>query len=339
MMAGIGTGTRVVIVANPHSGGGKAARSDLINRAEGLGARVWPTTAEHDAALLARRAVGEGTQVLGVAGGDGTVTAVAAVAAAAHRPLLVIPAGTRNHFARDLGLDIRNPVLSLNALDNGILARVDLATAGPHVFVNNVSFGIYADALLEPGYREDKARTFATAAPGYLKGEQWVEADIDTPQGPIRRPQVVLVSNNPYHLATPRYLGRRFSLTTGTLGCIVLRRPPDTPPDLLRRLRRDLRRQGDPGRTGEPVVAWTAADIAVYDGTPHLNAGIDGELVTLPLPVTCRIRPGGLQVLLPRDRPGIPREPAPGRSGTRHTGAASADPAGAGRPPGGLRAR
>ncbi|GGM06729.1 hypothetical protein GCM10010129_58240 [Streptomyces fumigatiscleroticus] len=340
VMAGIGTTTRVVIVANPHSGGGKAARSDLIDRAEGLGARVWPTTAEHDAASLARRAVEEGTQVLGVAGGDGTVSAVAAVAAAAHRPLLVVPAGTRNHFARDLGLDIRDPVLSLDALSNGILTRVDLATVGPHVFVNNVSFGIYAEALLEPGYREDKARTFARVAPDYLRGEQWVEADIDTPQGPIRRPQVVLVSNNPYHLATPRYLGRRFSLTTGTLGCIVLRRPPDTPPDLLRRLRRDLLRQDDRERTGEPAVAWTAAEITMRGGTPHLHAGIDGEPVTLPLPVTCRVRPGGLRVLLPRNRPGVPHEPAPGRSETRQTvPPPPTPPAGAGRFPRGLRAR
>ncbi|GGM23289.1 hypothetical protein GCM10010129_79600 [Streptomyces fumigatiscleroticus] len=149
---------------------------------------------------------------------------------------------------------------------------------------------------------------------------------MDTPKGTIESPQVVLVSNNPYHLATPRYLGRRFSLTTGMLGCIVLRRPPGTPPDLLRR----LRRQGDPGRAGEPVVTWTAAGITVHGGTPHLHAGIDGEPATLPLPVTCQIRPGGLRVLLPKSRPGTPREPAPARPGTRRTGAAAARPPGTG---------
>ncbi|MFD9360083.1 diacylglycerol/lipid kinase family protein [Streptomyces sp. NPDC060031] len=300
-------------MTNPRSGGGKTARFDLINRAEGMGAQVWSTSAEHDAASLASLAVQEGAEVLGVAGGDGTVSAVAAVAADTDRPLLVVPAGTRNHFARDLGLDIRDPVSSLSALIDGVPTRVDLGSIGPHVFVNNVSFGLYADALLETGYREDKARTFASVAPDYLKGRQCVEADVETPRGTVRSPQVVLVSNNPYHLATPRYLGRRFTLTSGLLGGIVLKRPTETPPDILRHLRSELlRRHPGPGTAGDPAITWTAASITLHGGGRQLHAGIDGELVTLLLPVTCEVRPRGLRVLLPRDRPGIPREPAPG---------------------------
>jgi len=305
--------TRVVVVTNPRSGGGKTARFDLIDRAESMGAQVWSTSVEHDATSLARLAVQEGAEVLGVAGGDGTVSAVAAVAAAADRPLLVVPAGTRNHFARDLGLDIRNPVSALSALIDGVPTRVDLGLVGLHVFVNNVSFGLYADALLEPGYREDKARTLASVAPDYIKGRQYVEADVDTPRGTVRLPQVVLVSNNPYHIATPRYLGRRFTLTSGLLGGIVLKRPTATPPDLLRHLRGELlRRHPDPGTPGDAAITWTAAGITLHGRGRQLHAGIDGESVTLPLPVTCEARPGGLQVLLPKDRPGIPREPVPG---------------------------
>lgn len=315
-MAGAEARTQVTVVTNPHSGGGKTARFDLINRAEGMGARVWSTSAEHDATSLARRAVQEGAEVLAVAGGDGTVSAVAAVAAATDRPLLVVPAGTRNHFARDLGLDIRNPVSSLSALIDGVPTPVDLGSVGPHTFVNNVSFGPYADALLEPGYREDKARAIASVAPDYLSGRQCVEADVDTPQGTVRLPQVVLVSNNPYHIATPRYLGRRFTLTSGLLGGIVLKRPTEMPPDLLRHLRGQLlRRQTGPGAPGDAVIAWTAGTITLHGGRRQLHAGVDGEPVTLPLPVTCETRPGGLRVLLPRDRPGIPREPVPGLPG------------------------
>lgn len=313
-MAGAEARPRAVVVTNPRSGGGKTARFDLVDRAERMGARVWSTSAEHDAASLAGLAVREGAEVLGVAGGDGTVSAVAAVAAATDRPLLVLPAGTRNHFARDLGLDIRNPVSSLSALIDGVPTRVDLGLVGPHVFVNNVSFGPYADALLEPGYREDKARALASVAPDYLAGRQCVEADVDTPRGTVRRPQVVLVSNNPYHLATPRYLGRRFTLTSGLLGGIVLKRPADTPPDLLRHLRGELlRRQPGPGTPGDAAIVWTAAGITLHGRGRQLRAGIDGESLTLPLPITCETRPGGLQVLLPRDRPGVPREPVPGR--------------------------
>ncbi|HEV8563249.1 MAG TPA: acylglycerol kinase family protein [Actinophytocola sp.] len=99
-----------VAVMNPRSGGGKMARFRLVERA---GAQVRLTDPSQDAASLARIAIAEGARVLGVAGGDGTVSAVAAVAAEAQRPLVVIPAGTRNHFARDLGLDITDPASAL----------------------------------------------------------------------------------------------------------------------------------------------------------------------------------------------------------------------------------
>ncbi|WP_328502699.1 diacylglycerol kinase family protein [Streptomyces sp. NBC_00457] len=298
-------------MTNPRSGGGKTARYGLVQRAEDMGAQVWTTRPELDAASLARNAVQEGAQVLGAAGGDGTVSAVAAVAADTGRSLVVVPAGTRNHFARDLGLDIRDPGQALDALVDGEPARVDLGVLGSRVFVNNVSFGMYADALLEPGYREDKPRAFAAVAPDYLKGKQWVEARVDTPGGTIEFPQVVLISNNPYHLATPRWLGRRFSLSTGQLGAIVLKRPAEAPPDLLRHLRGELRqhkRGADPA--GEGVVVWSSPGIALHGDVRHLDAGIDGEAVRLPLPVLCGIRPGALRVLLPKDRPRIPPERA-----------------------------
>lgn len=301
----------MVIVTNPRSGGGKTARYGLVQQARDIGAQVWMTSAERDAAALARNAVQEGAQVLGAAGGDGTVSAVAAVAAKEGRSLVVVPAGTRNHFARDLGLDIRDPGRALDALVDGEPAQVDLGALGSRVFVNNVSFGMYADALLEPGYREDKPRAFAAVAPGYLKGKQWVEARVDTPWGTIEYPQVVLISNNPYHLTTPRWLGRRFSLTTGELGAIVLKRPAQAPPDLLRHLRGELRHpERGTGPADEGTVVWSAPGITLHGDVRHLDAGIDGEAVRLPLPVLCAIRPGALRVLLPKNRPGIPPEPA-----------------------------
>ncbi|MGH4035267.1 diacylglycerol/lipid kinase family protein [Actinomycetota bacterium Odt1-20B] len=309
-MAGARTRARVVIVTNPRSGRGKTtARHGLVQRAEDMGAQCWRTSAEYDAASLAKNAVQEGAQVLGAAGGDGTVSAVAAVAAAEGLPLVVVPAGTRNHFARDLGLDIRDPGRALDALVDGEPTQVDLGVLGSRVFVNNVSFGMYADALLEPGYRDDKPRAFATVVPDYLKGKQWVEVQVATPWGTVEFPQVVLISNNPYHLATPRWLGRRFSLTTGQLGAIVLKRPAQAPPDLLRHLRDELRQhQRGAGPAGEGVVVWSAPGITLHGDARHVDAGIDGEAVRLPLPVLCGIRPGALRVLLPKDRPGPPPE-------------------------------
>jgi diacylglycerol kinase family enzyme len=290
----------VVLVMNPRSGGGKVARFRLVERAEAAGARVRLTGPEDDAAALAEAAVADGAGVLGVAGGDGTVSAVAAVAAEAQLPLVVIPAGTRNHFARDLGLDIRNPASALGALHAGGVAQVDLGRVGSRVFVNNVSFGAYADALLTPGYRDAKARTFAQVAPGYLGGGQRVDATVDTPDGPVECPQMVLVSNNPYHVSTPHHFGYRFALDTGRLGGILLKRPAGPPPpDLIPRVRRELVRDGRSGPPGEGVITWTAARITLHGTAGPLPAGIDGEAVLLDLPIVCEIRPRALRVLLP----------------------------------------
>ncbi len=315
-----------VVVMNPRSGGGKVARFQLVERVQAAGAQVRLTGPDRDPTSLAAAAIAEGARILGVAGGDGTVSAVAAVAAQARLPLVVIPAGTRNHFARDLGLNIRNPALAVTALRAGDPALVDLGRVGSRVFVNNVSFGAYADALLTPGYREAKARTFAEIAPGYLDGQQWVNATVDTPQGPAELPQVVLVSNNPYHISTLRHLGRRFALDTGQLGGIVLKHPAGAPPpDLLPRVRRDLRRQGRAGPPGEGIITWTAARITLHGTAAQLPAGIDGEAVLLDLPIVCEIRPGALQVLLPSQRPGIPAQRL-GRPGVTPEWTADAQP-------------
>jgi len=301
------TSGRAVVVMNPRSGGGRVNRFGLVPRAGRLGAHVALTSPEKSASALARLAVEEGADVLGVAGGDGTVAAVAAVAADTGRPLVVIPAGTRNHFARDLGLDIRNPARALKALLNAELVPVDLGVVDSRVFVNNVSFGFYAEALLEPGYREEKARSFASVAPRYLEGQQCVPASVDAPGETIERPQVVLVSNNPYHLATLRSLGRRFSLNSGLLGVVVIKRPADVPttPDLLPRMRRELRREGSTGSPSAGVVTWAAGRVELQGEVARLPAGIDGEPVMLQLPLRCEIRPAALRVLLPADRPEI----------------------------------
>jgi diacylglycerol kinase family enzyme len=289
-----------VVVMNPRSGGGKVDRFRLVERAQAAGAQVRLTGPDLDAASLARSAIADGATVLGVAGGDGTVSAVAAVAAQVHRPLLVIPSGTRNHFARDLGLDLKDPASALTALRTAAEILVDLGYVGSRTFVNNVSFGAYAEALLTPGYREAKARTFAQIAPGYLKGQQAVDAIVDSPDGPIDTPQVILVSNNAYDIASLRTVGRRFALDSGQLGVIVFKRPAGAPPpDVLPHLHRQLVDQGRAGPPGEGAITWTAPRVTLHGEAARIPAGIDGEAVSLDLPLVCEIRPAALRVLLP----------------------------------------
>jgi len=310
--------TRAVLVMNPGSGEGKVARFGLVEVAEQMGVRVLLTGPGQDAAALARRALADGAEVLGVAGGDGTVSAVAAVAAQADRPLVVVPAGTRNHFARDLGLDIHDPVAGMAALRSGDPCGVDLGLVAGRTFVNNVSFGMYAEALLVPGYREAKGLTMASVAGPYLEGRQWVDASVDAPEGTIDRPQVVLISNNPYHIATPRSLGRRFALDRGVLGVLVLKRTEAAAlqplPYALRRIPRTTTHPG-----GEPLVRWSAPRVTVHGGAATVVAGVDGEAVRLPLPLCCETRPQALRVILPKDRPGVPPEPHPPRPARRRS--------------------
>ena len=137
------------LIMNPRSGGGKVEKFDLKREAEDLGAEVFLMSGPEavDVAEVARQAVAGGADLLGVAGGDGTQALVARIAAEHGIPFLVISAGTRNHFALDLGLDREDPSACLDALSNGVELVVDLGRINGQVFVNNASFGAYAEVV------------------------------------------------------------------------------------------------------------------------------------------------------------------------------------------------
>ncbi|WP_341845802.1 diacylglycerol/lipid kinase family protein [Streptomyces atriruber] len=211
-----------VLIMNPRSGGGKVRRFELRERAEGLGAEVllleWRDGS--DVADMARKAAAEGADLLGVAGGDGTQAQVAEVAAALGLPFLVIPAGTRNHFALDLGLDRDDPAKALDALRDGVELHVDLGSAGGLPFVNNVSFGAYAEVVASPAYRDDKTRTALRLLPDMLAGHEGPRLSARAGRTVFAEPQALLVSNNPYGTGDIAGLGRRSRMDGGELGCV-----------------------------------------------------------------------------------------------------------------------
>ena len=184
---------RPFVVMNPRSGGGKVTRFGLKEKAEALGAEVvlleGPGTVDVEA--VAREALARGADLLGVAGGDGTQALVAGVAAEHDVPFMVISAGTRNHFALDLGLDREDPSTCLAALtDDAVELRVDLGVIGGRTFVNNASFGAYAAVVQSPAYRDDKTRTTLEILPDLLQGQRvpgsWHRPTASPP--PVRRP-------------------------------------------------------------------------------------------------------------------------------------------------------
>ncbi|CAM5736752.1 diacylglycerol kinase family protein [Streptomyces hirsutus] len=213
---------RAVLIMNPRSGGGKVGRYRLREKAERLGARVvlLDPEKENDVTAMAREAVTGGADLLGAAGGDGTQALVAAVAAEHDIPFLVISAGTRNHFALDLGLDRGDPAACLNALSDGVELRVDLGFAGDQPFVNNASFGAYASIVQSPAYRNDKIGTSLEMLPDLLTGQQGARLVAHVGDTSLDNPQAVLVSNNPYRTDDPFGLGRRERLDTGVLGVL-----------------------------------------------------------------------------------------------------------------------
>ena len=290
------------LIMNPRSGGGKVDRFDLQRRAEQLGAQVALLDGPGivDVAELARTAVADGADLLGVAGGDGTQALVAGVAAANGLPLLVIPAGTRNHFALDLGLDRDDPALSLEALTDGVDVAVDLGDVAGRPFVNNVSFGAYATIVARPDYRDDKTRVTLDVLPDMLSGHEGPHLTVHADGVVADNPQAALVSNNPYGMGDVAGLGRRSRIDGGRLGLVVL-----TVTNALQAAR--LLR----GRRGPGLQVLTADEVIVESESGEVAAGIDGETIVLPSPVECRIRPRALTVRLPRDRPGVPEAHAP----------------------------
>jgi diacylglycerol kinase family enzyme len=288
---------RPFLIMNPRSGGGKVAKFDLQRKAEQLGAQVclMEGPGPVDVEAVARQAVADGADLLGVAGGDGTQALVAGVAAEHDLPFLVITAGTRNHFALDLGLDREDPAACLHALDDGVDLIVDLGQIGSQTFVNNASFGAYAEIVEEPAYRDDKLGSTLDLLPDLLGGQRGTRLTARADGVTIEHPQAVLVANNPYDSGDIAGLSRRSRLNSGQLGIVgVTIRNARQAAGLVR------------GSRSAGISVLTAPEVIVDGDTEQIRVGIDGEAVSLPSPVRCHIRPGALRVRVPRQRPGVP---------------------------------
>ena len=288
---------RPFLIMNPRSGGGKVATFGLKEKAERLGAEVallqGPGTV--DVAAVARQAVADGADLLGVAGGDGTQALVAGIAAEHGLPFLVISAGTRNHFALDLGLDRDDPATCLDALSDGEELRVDLGIIGDRTFVNNASFGAYAEVVRSPAYRDDKRGTTLQMLPDLLKGHHGARLSAHVAGTTIDGPQALLVSNDPYAMTDVAGLGRRPRLDAGQLGVVAVL--VNSAPQAV-----ELMSRGH----GNGLTVLVADEVTVDADVPEIPVGIDGETVMMPTPVRCAIRPLALRVVVPRSRPGVP---------------------------------
>jgi Diacylglycerol kinase catalytic domain len=277
--------TRAVMFFNPRSGGGKAERFRLAEEAQRRGIEAVELTPDTTLESLVDRALAGGADGLAMAGGDGSQAVVAAAAARAGVPYACIPAGTRNHLALDLGVDRDDPVGALDAFVAGAERRVDLAEVNGRVFVNNVSLGLYAQAVQRSGYRNAKLRTLVDTIPdfagssGHVPAIRWSGPEGITHEGGI----ALLVSNNPYRLGHAIGSGTRPRMDGAQLGVAVI---------------------APPGGIREGLLELWAEPSLEVDADAPIPAGIDGESALLEPPVGFAIRPAALRVRIAPGHPG-----------------------------------
>jgi diacylglycerol kinase family enzyme len=276
---------------NPKSGGGKAERFKLAEEARARGIEPIELTLGTDLEQLVRATVADGADALAMAGGDGSQAVVAMVAAELDLPYACVPAGTRNHFALDLGVDRDDVVGALDSFVDGGERTVDLAEVNGRVFVNNVSLGLYAEAVQREGYREAKLKTILTTLPDVLGSEgEGLDLRWRGPGGHEHSSgAAILVSNNRYRLGHAVGSGTRPRIDDGLLGVTVASAPTG---------------RGEHRRLPQrPWREWSAPAFEV-DADGPVAAGIDGEALRLDPPLRFRIRPGVLRVRIAPAHPG-----------------------------------
>jgi len=300
------------LIINPKSGNGRAMKAHIDVLAEKQGITVLFTKKGEDVQEVAKRAVNEGADVLGVSGGDGSLGAVAKVAIDRHLPVVILPGGTRCHFARDLGLEPKRIADALAGF-HGVERLVDVADINGRVFLNNASFGLYADIVDTPGYREHKMQVSRDVLRAIVSGSKGLY-DLHFKHGALRVQEAVqiLVGVNLYDTFDVFELGHRERLDAGMLQITAVTQLNDT-------TMRELLSSISTDKIGkyekfQDVFQWVDKSFSVTNSSGKIVAGVDGEREEYTTPLTIRIKPLALRIFVPaegvRNRPRNPFSPS-----------------------------
>jgi diacylglycerol kinase family enzyme len=253
-----------LLIVNPRSGRERPSPEELVSAARELGVKTHVLAADDDPAEVAHASEAD---VLGMAGGDGSLAAVADAALQRDAAFVCVPFGTRNHFARDLGLDRDDPLAALHAFEDGTERHIDVGRAHERLFLNNVSLGVYARLVHRREHHRRRRQTFARFRAWAIVVTHRHPLGLTIDGDPVDS-RIVLVANNAYVLELPS-IGERERLDEGKLHLYV---PGDE-------------------RVGERFVVDAAAG--------KLEAAVDGEPDVLETPIEFRIEPLALRVLVP----------------------------------------
>jgi len=306
---------RIKVIIN--AGGGSVKGEDVTERLTEAFARhgVTASVAEVEGGELRKTveaALDEPWDGIVVGGGDGSIGTSAGLVAGSGRPFGVLPLGTRNHFAKDLGLplEVEDAVAVIAA---GHLQSIDLARINDRTFINNATVGLYADIVRWREYEQSRlglpknpATVLATLRALWrftrhrltVRAEGWGER--------LRTP-LVFIGNNLYSTSLPNP-GRRCALDQGEL-CLCIARHHSRLAVVrmfVRALRGRLREDRDFEMRAVP-------EVEIHSRRRKLSVTLDGEVLTMRAPLKCRSWPGALRVFAPENQGALPPEPPPGR--------------------------
>ena len=290
----------IVAILNRESREGDAAGAERIERAftaAGVECRVVRAGAGDDLREAAARAAGGQPCAVVAAGGDGTMGAVASAVAGSPVPLGVLPLGTLNHFAKDLGipLDLDGAVAAIAA---GRTIAVDVCEVNGRVFVNNSSLGLYPLLVRQRELRQRLGRgkwpAFAWAAIAALRWYPFLHVRLEADgKTMVRRTPFVFVGNNAYAMEGFR-IGSRASLTGGRM-CVYMTHGTGR----LALLRLALAALAGRLDRAQNFDSLSTAELWIDARARRVNVAVDGEVAAIETPLHYRIRPGALRVIVP----------------------------------------
>ena len=285
-----------VLICNPWSGGGKVEKFGLVELAAELGIETVLLAKGLDLEQLARDAIARGADCIGMAGGDGSQALVASIAVEHDIPFVCVTAGTRNHFALDLGLDRDDPRKSMYAFRDAVERRIDYATVNGRFFVNNVSLGVYATIVQQEGYRDAKVDTTEQLLPELLgQTDEPFDLEFTEPDGnEVDGAFLIQISNNPYVLGASLDISQRRRIDTGKLGVFAVTAATGAEAAQLVTLSVIGQRNLSPN-----WHEFTTDVFEVRSRSGKAYAGVDGEALEMTTPLRCEIHPGGLRLYVP----------------------------------------
>jgi diacylglycerol kinase family enzyme len=291
----------IAVILNPASGSGtaKSAAQKITERfaARGAEATIVPARDGKTLRQAAEAAVQAGCRILVAGGGDGTVSALAGAVVGRDIPLGVLPLGTLNHFAKDLGIPL-DLTEAIGVVLDGRLESVDLGEVNGRIFVNNSSLGVYPRIVeLRNRYGASGLAKWAAAlwaSLTVLRRRPFLDVRIETPDREVvRRTPFVLVGNNEYRMAGLRAASRK-SLSAGCVAVYVMN--ASGRPGLLRLAWQVFWRGADRVRELDLLLV----DEAIVETRRRtLQVALDGEVIALNSPLRYRSLPAAIRVTVP----------------------------------------